>query len=66
MDIDEFVHGLHERVAEPLGELVEGHDGLPGLRAGCAGERGEGPGVAEGGVVEGCAGGGPDWGEAVH
>lgn len=65
MDVDELVHGLHEGVAEPLGKFVERYDGFPGLRGGCYGKGGEWPGVAERGVVEGCAGGGPDGGEAI-
>ena len=51
MDVHEFRHGLHEGVAEPLGELVERHNGFPGLRSSGYGESGEWPGVTERGTV---------------
>ena len=65
VDVHEFCHGLHEGVAQPLRELVEGHDGLPGLRGGGDGQGGELPGVAEGCSVDYGARSGPDGGEAV-
>lgn len=51
MDVHELGHRLHERVAEPLRELVEGDDGFPGLRGGGYGHGGKWPGVTKGGAV---------------
>lgn len=63
MHVHDALHGSHERVAEPLGQFVEGHDAFPGQSV--LGEGGAGPGVAEGAVVDCCARGRPDWGKAV-
>ena len=65
MDIHEFGHWLHEGVAEPLREFVEGHDGFPRLRGSGYRDGGEWPGVAEGGAVNYGARGWPDGCEAV-
>jgi len=65
MDIADFGHGLHERIAEPLGEFVEGYHGFP--RAGCGGRGhgGQGPRIANRGSIDFSSGCRPDRGEAI-
>ena len=64
MHVHEALHGHHERVAEPLGELVERDDVLPWVR-GVRGHDAALPGVADGDAVDLRARGGPDGGEAI-